>query len=112
MSDIDILPEDAQIPLSEMIETLRFELQKSIQQGAGKRVAFDIDKVELELKVAIARSAKGDGGVAFWVVKAGGAVEGSHETNHTFKLTLLPVDATTGQRLKVSAQGAAAPPRN
>jgi hypothetical protein len=86
-----------------MIEMLRQELQTSMELGAGKAIAFDIDKVELELKVAVARKGTAKAGVAFWVVTAGGSVEAGLDTSHTFKLTLLPVDRATGVRQRVGA---------
>jgi hypothetical protein len=89
------------IPLAEMIETLRAELQKSQEQGAGQAIAFQIDKVELQLKVAISRKVKGEGGIAFWVVKVGASTEGAQDMTHDFKLTLTPV-SRTGGRVKVA----------
>jgi Trypsin-co-occurring domain 2 len=91
------------MPLSDMIETLRQELQLAMARGADEAVAFDIDKVELELKVAIGTKGKAEGGVAFWVVKAGASVEGQHDTVHTFKLTLTPVARASGERTRISA---------
>ena len=96
------MPEDtSEIPLAEMIETLREELQIAKERGKGRSVAFEIEKVELELKVAVSRKTKAEGGVAFWVVKAGAAVEGTNDTIHTFKLTLSPVSPKSGGRLIV-----------
>ncbi len=92
------------IALSDMIETLRQELQLSMARGAGEAVAFDIEKVELELKVAVGTKGKADAGIAFWVVKAGAAVEGSLDTVHTFKLTLSPVTRSSGGRTRISAE--------
>jgi hypothetical protein len=92
--------DDDAIPLAEMIETLRRELQKSQERGAGQAIAFQIDKVELQLKVAISRKVKGEGGIAFWVVKAGASTEGAQDVTHDFKLTLTPV-SRTGERVKV-----------
>lgn len=97
-------PAHSGVPLSDMIETLRRELQSSMTRGAGQAVAFDIDKVELELKVAISQKAKGEGGLAFWVIKAGASLEGQSDTVHTFKLSLKPVSGTDGKPIKVSAE--------
>ena len=52
-----------------MIESLRSELETAFEKGKDRAVAFEIDKVELELKIAISRKGKGEAGVAFWVVK-------------------------------------------
>ena len=101
------------VPLSDMIETLRSELQRSVDRGAGKPVAFDIDKVELELKVAVSSKGKGEAGVAFWVVKAGASVESQHDTVHTFKLTLKPVAGGTHNPVQINAEpGALKAPSN
>jgi hypothetical protein len=90
------------VPLAEMIESLRQELQSSRERGRGQAVSFQIEKVELELKVAVSRKVKGEGGVEFWVVKAGASAEGSREMSHTFKLTLSPIASDSGSRLKVN----------
>jgi hypothetical protein len=71
------------IALADMIETLRQELQ---------------------LKVAVGTKGKAEAGIAFWVVKAGAAVEGSLDTVHTFKLTLSPVTRSSGGRTRISAK--------
>jgi hypothetical protein len=101
--------DDKKIGLAEMIESLRTELEISLQKGANQAVAFDIDKVELELKVAIARKQQGKATIAFWVVNAGGGVEAGRDVTHTFNLTLLPVSGVTGERLKVGARSNQAP---
>jgi len=104
MTDGSMAADGPEIPLSEMIEMLRQELQKSQEHGKNQAVAFEIDKVELELKVAVSRKAKGEGGVAFWVLKAGGAMEHARDTTHNFKLTLSPVSSSSGGRLKVAKE--------
>ena len=101
-----------EIGLAEMIESLRRELQISLESGRNQAVSFDVEKVELELKVAVSRKAQGEGGVAFWVLKAGASVEGGRDLAHTFKLTLAPIDAASGVRLKVGSKTGEAPTRN
>jgi hypothetical protein len=91
------------VPLSEMIETLRQELQRSLARGADQPVTFEVDKVELELKVAISRKGKAEGGVAFWVLKAGAAAEAQKDLVHTFKLSLKPSAGAGGAPLKIGA---------
>ncbi len=91
------------VPLSDMIETLRTELQRSMARGAGQQVAFAIDKAELELKVAITQKAKGGLGIAFWVVKGDAGVEAQRDFAHTFRLTLKPVSGVTGAPINIAA---------
>ena len=92
-----------------MIENLRSELEQSLKTGMGHPVAFEIDKVELELNVTVSRRRKGEAGVAFWVVKAGGDLEAENERAHKFNLTLLPVSGVTGERIKVGSLSVVAP---
>jgi hypothetical protein len=95
------------IALAEMIETLRRELEEAQIEGAGRAVAFGVEKVELELKVNVSRKAKGQGGIKFWVVSATAGGEAGRETVHTFKLTLSPMDGETKKRLELASKSGA-----
>jgi hypothetical protein len=95
-----------EVPLAEMIETLRQELEQAQIRGVNRPVAFGVEKVELELKIAISRKAKGEGGIKFWVLSAGATAEGGRESVHTFKLTLSPLDAESKKRLEVASVSA------
>jgi hypothetical protein len=101
MSDYNIDKSDARIPLAETLQTLRHELQRAQLQSTGEGILFEIDNVELELQVVISRKARGEAGVEFWVVRAGGEIERSGETTHTIKLSLTPVSDKPG-KVKVS----------
>ena len=90
------------IQLAEMIQTLRSELEKAQAASKGAEIKFKTEKVELELQVAISRKTTGEGGVEFWVVKAGAEHERSTATTHSFKLSLVPVNAITGKRVLVA----------
>ena len=90
------------LQLAEMIQVLRSELEKAQTLSEGAGIVFRTDKVELELKVAVEGTIKGEGGVKFWVINAGGALEKSNAATHTFKLTLTPLDPETGERVDVS----------
>ncbi len=102
MSDNNNEISNADIPLADMIAALRRELEVAQKNSAGKLIAFDVEKVELELKVAVTQRKKGQAGIEFYV-KVGGELEKSNETAHTFKLTLLPV--SSGGRVKVGSKG-------
>ena len=94
---------EAWIPLAEMIQTLRLELEAAQVGGSHSDLRFQIEKVDLELKVAVSRTKKGSGGVKFWVINAGGELEKTAETIHTFTLSLTPISARSGGRVQVSA---------
>lgn len=93
------------IPLAEMIRTLRDELQISMKTSQKEPLRFRIQNIELELKVAVSREGGGSAGVKFWVVTAEGKGSFKHEDTHTFKLTLQPVTSAGDQALVAGAEG-------
>jgi hypothetical protein len=96
--------EKIEIPLGEMIETLRQELQLAQTQGKGQPITFEIGSVELELQMVVSRKKSGDGKIAFWVLSVGGGLENRGETTHKIKLSLSPVASATGGRVMVSGE--------
>ncbi|HYP28221.1 MAG TPA: trypco2 family protein [Blastocatellia bacterium] len=99
---------DADIPLADMIQALRRELEAAQKSSAGQAIMFQTEKVELELKVAVSHAKKGQGGIEFYV-KVGGEFQKSNEIAHTFKLTLVPVAADGSDRVLVGAETDEAP---
>ncbi|NVB40312.1 hypothetical protein G6O69_37130 [Pseudenhygromyxa sp. WMMC2535] len=92
---------DQPVPLSEMIESLRLELAVAMEAGKDKAIRFDIDKVELELELALGRKTSGGGGLKFWVVTAQGEHAVDKLIKHKFKLTLNP-KTKGGERVEVA----------
>lgn len=78
------------IPLSEMIQTLRDELTVALRAGEGANILFDVEQVDLELQVKVGKSTQADGKLNIWVVGVGGAAGKTGESVHTFKLRLKP----------------------
>ena len=103
-------PSEQEIPLADLITTLRQELEEAQSRGAGQKIRFTVDRVELELKVAVTRKAKGEAGIKFWVVKAGGELESAGAVTHTFKLSFTPV-LRTGGTVDVAGDAQRARPR-
>lgn len=79
------------IPLSEMIQTLRNELHASFYEGRDQGLRFRVESIELELQIAVSRETEGGGGIKFWVVEASGKHKVTAADHHTFKLKLQPV---------------------
>ena len=100
---------NSNVPLADMIKSLRCELESAQRKGISRAVAFRVDKVELELKVVLSRKIKGGGGIRFWVVSAEGGVDVDNEASHSFKLTLSPLDSETKNRLVVANEVEASP---
>jgi hypothetical protein len=88
----DDLTEDLgkNIPLSEMIESLRQELAAAVAKGEGQALRFEVGSAELEVELVAKRTKAGEGGLRFWVVTAKGNVGAEDEVTHRFKLSLTP----------------------
>lgn len=85
---------DEKISLSEMIQTLRSELETAQKNAKDSPLNLKVDSVELELSVAITNSNSGKGGIKFWVIEAGGETKQEEASTHKFKLTLKPYTDT------------------
>jgi hypothetical protein len=92
------------LQLADLIQVLRSELERAQAQSENAEILFQTEKVELELKVAVTGTIKGEGGVKFWVINAGGGLESSSATTHTFKLTLTPVSKDSKGPILVSEE--------
>lgn len=100
MNKKDTEKSDQKIPLAEMIQELRKELVRA--QTRDEKIRFELEKVELELKVVVSNTSKGNAGVEFWVLSAGGDYEKKGETSHTIKLTLNAKDNQSGNKVVLS----------
>jgi hypothetical protein len=99
---MDEAPGAGGIPLAQMIQELRRELQASERASAHEGLRFKVEGVELELQVGVSREAEGEGGIKFWVVNLGGRYKQGREDVHTFKLKLLPVSGSPQGELLVT----------
>jgi hypothetical protein len=91
-----------EIKLSEMIEALRVELAVATENGDGKALRFEVGPVELEVEVAASRRTSGNGGVEFWVLKAGAEHGREDVVTHRIKVTLQPKLADGGGVVEVA----------
>jgi hypothetical protein len=89
------------IPLSEMIQSLRTELAVSMANAAAQTLRFKVEEVELELRIQVTRNRDVEGKLTFGVIQAGAKRSSSQEDVHVFKLTLKP-DAPEGQSVLVA----------
>lgn len=88
------------IELSEMITSLRQELERATEEGAGKDIKFLSGDVELELQVKVSKQGGGKVGVKFWVVNAEANGKISSESIQKIKLKLTPTK--NGKRFLVN----------
>lgn len=87
------------IELAALLASLRSEIDRARLDSAGKDVKFRVDCIDLELQVAVEKSAEADAGVRFWVVSMGGKGTAKSTETHVVKLKLAAVTATGEQVL-------------
>lgn len=90
------------IELASVIRDLRVELQEAVAAADGEMLRFELGPIELEVSLALERSAATGAKVRFWVVQAG--ADGKTETTGTqrVKLSLTPRLAPGGDSPYVS----------
>jgi hypothetical protein len=94
------------IELAELIGDLRNELTRAVAAANPPgTLRFELGPVGLEVTVAVAKEAKADAKVRFWVIEAG--AEGSLSRGATQKITLTLQPTMAGKSAYVS--GAADP---
>lgn len=86
------------VGLADAIRALRSELLEAMVDAEGKPIRFRLGTVDLELQMAVTRSAEAGGGIRFWVVDATAKASSEWVTTHTLKLQL---DATTAAGTEV-----------
>jgi hypothetical protein len=85
--------ENGKIALADAVRNLREQLQEAMEEGADKKLRFEIKDLELELKCGVTREADADAGVKFWILDAGVKGKIEDEKTQTIKLKLSPIAA-------------------
>jgi hypothetical protein len=93
------------IGLAQAIELVRQELDAAAQAGAGARLGFVPDAVELEFEVVFETTGGAEAEVKVWVVSLGGKGEVSHEQTQRIKVALRPFDRLTRRPAEIGDSG-------
>ena len=88
----------AEIELSQMIIDLRKELARAQDEGEGESIQFLVNETVLELQVKMAQ--KGEAGIKFYVISAGGG--GSSEQSQKILIKLQPVTRIDANNSSIS----------
>jgi S-adenosylmethionine synthetase len=92
---------ETSVPLSDLVEAVREELQEASLKGRGSALQFEIDKVEIAAQVEAVRAHEGGGGLKVWVVSLGGKASSENTSTHTVTLTMTAV-RDDGTKFRVS----------
>ncbi|MBT2442865.1 hypothetical protein J7E93_22710 [Streptomyces sp. ISL-36] len=76
------------IELADLLTSLRSEISRARLDAVGQDVRFRIDSIDLELQVAVEKTAEANAGVRFWVVSLGGKGVAKSAETHTVRLSL------------------------
>jgi hypothetical protein len=99
---------NSQIPglgLADAIELIRSELESASEKSKHSPIAFRAGPVDLEFEVVFDVSGGADAGVRVWVVSLGAKGEVSKTQTHRLKVSLQPIDRTTGDDARVKDVG-------
>ena len=88
---------DTDIPLYQAIQSLRQELQASINQAKDQTLRFGVEKVEVELEICMKKTASTDGKVDIKLFAVGGSKATEHGVTAKFKLELTPKLIASGR---------------
>ncbi|MEV1008196.1 trypco2 family protein [Streptomyces sp. NPDC049881] len=84
------------IELADLLASLRSEIGRARLDAEGADVRFRIDSIDLELQVAVERTAEADAGVRFWVVSLGGKGAAKSAETHVVRIGLSAETAAGG----------------
>lgn len=93
------------VRLTDVVEQLRLELTELAESVNKDALTFEVDQVEVELRVAVTVGAEVGAKASFWVfTEATAAASTEREASHSVKLVLKPC-APTGGPVKVGRGG-------
>jgi len=92
-----LVPGDSMdVELTDLLTSLRSEINRARLDGAGQEVRFRIASIDLELQVAVEKTVEANAGVRFWVVSMGGKGGAKTAETHTVRLSL-SAETDTGE---------------
>ncbi|MFC8240349.1 trypco2 family protein [Streptomyces chartreusis] len=102
---------DGNLPLTEVLETLRTQLTELMRDTDGKDLLFALGDVELELGVEVTRAGGLSGKVRFGVVEGGADGTAGRKSTHTVRIRLEARTGPDGQRIMITDPGRELTPR-
>jgi hypothetical protein len=92
---------ETSIPLSDLIEAVRSELETAAAQAKERSLQFEVDNIELDVEIATTGTREAAGGIKVWVLSVGAKASKASSSSHRVKLSLGAV-TTDGKKYKVS----------
>ncbi|MCO5993911.1 trypco2 family protein [Actinoallomurus rhizosphaericola] len=77
-----------EIELAQLLTALRSEIDRARISALDQDVRFRINSIDLELQVAVEKSAEANAGVKFWVISIGGKAAAKSVGTHIVRLSL------------------------
>lgn len=97
--------------LSELLIQLRKDLQAVRSADDAADLKFELGEVEMELKLVAEQQTGAEGEAGWWVLRGGASANQADAATQTLKLTLRPLDASTGKPARIGGTGRLPKPR-
>ena len=89
------------LPLADFIIALKRELRIAVHETGNEKPKLSVNKIDLELQVAVTKDESAEGGLKVWVLSLGGKASTSNKQTHTLKLSLDAL-TETGSKLAIN----------
>ncbi|MBN2195553.1 MAG: hypothetical protein JW751_22225 [Polyangiaceae bacterium] len=96
------------IELFELIGKVRTDLEAARTEGQDRGIRFELETVELELRVVAKRIGKGEAGVKLHVLNIGGGRQSERENAQIIRVRMKPVGSAGGS-VQVNSESAERP---
>ena len=77
-----------EIELASVIKAVREELKKSVEESRDESIRFKVDRIQLDLQIALSHSHEGSAGLKVWVLTGDAKASRSSGTTHTVTVEL------------------------
>jgi hypothetical protein len=79
---------DSTIPLADLIDAVRAELQASAEAARDEQLQFEVQEVELDVEITATGTREGSGGLKIYVLNLGAKASSTDTAVHRVKLKL------------------------
>lgn len=91
------------IDLQSLVNAVREQLKFMAVDRRERGIAFEVESVDLELKVGVVRTTGGSAGFALQVLTLGASKSTAEERVHTVRIKLIPREDETDGRVRVGS---------
>jgi hypothetical protein len=95
------MAEPGAIPLADLVDAIRGELETAALNARGQKLQFEVQEVQLEVDVTTTGTREAKGGLQVWVLTVGAKGSKSNAASHKVSLKMNAV-TPDGSKFRVS----------